>query len=324
MGDRGISGKDSIRGYFSGGKRVARARQSGSTPGTGPDPLRAAILGTGHLGTDLLLKVMASPVLRCTLFAGRRAESPGIQMARTRGVRSSTAGINAIIDALDYIDVVFDATSAADATRHWAILEPLGTPVIDLTPANLGKFCVPVLNLADCLDEPYVSMVTCGGQAAVPMARCVSEATEDLGYLEIVSASAAASVGPATRANIDEYVVTTESATREFCGTANTKTMLVINPAEPGVVMRNSVAVSVAERVDIAALSTAVADLEKQISAYVPGYRVVVPPVATKDRVILTVEVEGRGDWLPPYAGNLDIISCAAIALAEARAWERA
>ncbi|HZB32294.1 MAG TPA: acetaldehyde dehydrogenase (acetylating) [Streptosporangiaceae bacterium] len=288
-----------------------------------PPPLRVAIIGTGHLGTDLLLKVMASPILHCALFAGRRAASPGIRMATARGVRTSTGAIDAVVDALEEVDVVFDATSAANATRHWAVLEPLGVPFVDLTPANLGKFCVPVLNLAECLDEQYVSMVTCGGQAAVPMARCVAAAAEDLGYLEIVSASAAASVGPATRANIDEYVVTTESATREFCTTRTTKTMLVINPAEPGVVMRNSVAVSASETIDLAALSTAVADMEKQISAYVPGYRVIVPPVATKDRVLLTVEVEGRGDWLPPYAGNLDIISCAAIALAEARAWER-
>ncbi|WP_410652695.1 acetaldehyde dehydrogenase (acetylating) [Amycolatopsis sp. cmx-4-54] len=289
-----------------------------------PNPLRVAILGTGHLGTDLLLKVLGSPVLECALFAGRRAESPGIRMAAARGVRTTAGAIEAVVDALDDVDLVFDATSAADATRHWAVLQPSGTPFVDLTPANLGKFCVPVLNLADCLDEQYVSMVTCGGQAAVPMARCFGEATDGLGYVEIVSASAAASVGPATRANIDEYVVTTETATHEFCDTRATKTMLVVNPAEPGVVMRNSIAVSAEEKVDLTALTAAVADVEKQINAYVPGYRVVVPPVATKDRVMLTVEVEGRGDWLPPYAGNLDIISCAAIALAEARAWERA
>jgi acetaldehyde dehydrogenase (acetylating) len=287
------------------------------------EQLRVAIVGTGHVGTDLLLKVLASPVLRCTLFAGRRSGSPGIQLAESRGIHTSKAGIDAVLGMLDDIDVVYDATSAEDATRHWNLLEPTGTPVIDLTPASLGKFCVPVLNLEDCLDHQYVSMVTCGGQAAVPMARCVNEATEGLSYLEIASASASASVGPATRANLDEYVVTTERATREFCGLENTKTMVVINPAEPGTVMRNSVAVAASEKVDLQALSDAVRVTEKQISAYVPGYRVVVPPVATADRIMLTVEVEGRGDWLPPYAGNLDIIACAAIALAEARARRR-
>jgi acetaldehyde dehydrogenase len=290
---------------------------------TVPDPLRVAIVGTGNIGTDLLLKVMASPLLHCELFAGRRAESAGIGLARSHGVPTSIAGVDAVVDLADRIDVVFDATSARDATRHWAILEPLGLSFIDLTPANLGPFCVPALNLDDCLDARYVSMVTCGGQAAVPMAHCVSEVTGGLEYLEIVSASASASVGPASRANIDEYVSTTEQATRQFCGVERTKTVLIINPAEPGIVMRNSIAVLLTEQVDLDALRGRVDAMEKQISSYVPGYRVVVPPVAADGRVMITVEVEGRGDWLPHYAGNLDIITCAATAVAEARAEAR-
>lgn len=287
------------------------------------EPLRVAIVGTGNVGADLLLKVIASPVLRCTLFAGRRPDSPGIRMAQSHGVPTSADGLDAVIESPAGIDLVFDATSARTARQHWAALEPLGVPMIDLTPAHLGTFCVPALNLRDCLDEPYVSMVTCGGQAAVPMARAITQVTDKLGYLEIVSASASASVGPATRANIDEYVVTTQHATREFCGLENTKTVLVINPAEPGTIMRNTVAVTAAEAVDMHALGAAVTAVEKEIQSYVPGYRVVVPPVQTADRILVTVEVEGRGDWLPPYAGNLDIIACAGIALAEARAWER-
>ena len=283
------------------------------------DPLHVAIVGTGNIGTDLLLKVLASPALRCDLFAGRRAESPGIELARSRGVTTSTAGIDAVMDAVDRIDLVFDATAAADATRHWSLLQPTGTPFIDLTPAHLGKFCVPALNLEECLDEQYLSMVTCGGQAAVPMAACVNEATDGLGYLEIVSASSSASVGPASRANIDEYVITTEQATHEFCDVRTTKTILIINPAEPGIVMRNSIAVAASEPVDMAALRASVDTMEKQIRSYVPGYRMVVPPVAAAGRIMITVEVEGRGDWLPRYAGNLDIITCAAVAVAEAR-----
>lgn len=288
-----------------------------------PDPLRVAIVGTGNIGTDLLLKVIGSPLLRCDLFAGRRAESAGIGLARTHGVPTSTAGIDAVADLADRVDVVFDATSAQDATRHWSILRPLGTPFIDLTPANLGRFCVPALNLEECLDEQYVSMVTCGGQAAVPMAYCVSEVAAGLEYLEIVSASASASVGPASRANIDEYVSTTEQATRQFCGVERTKTVLIINPAEPGIVMRNSVAVLLSEQVDVPALRGLVDAMEKRMSSYVPGYRVVVPPVAADGRVMITVEVEGCGDWFPHYAGNLDIITCAAVAVAEARAEAR-
>lgn len=290
-----------------------------------PEPLRVGIIGTGHVGTDLLLKVQASPWLECGLFSGRRPESPGIQLAESHGVRTSVDGAQGLLDAADDLDLVVDATSAIDARRHWAALEPLGMPVIDLTPAHLGRFCVPALNLTECLDEQYVSMVTCGGQAAVPMAACVAEvAGGQLEYLEIVSASAAASVGPATRGNIDEYVVTTEQATHYFCPVGSTKTILVINPAVPEIVMHNTVCFAPDEPVDLAELEAKVRQMEKVIQHYVPGYRVVVPPVRTKDRVLLTVEVEGRGDWLPSWAGNLDVIACAAIALAEARAEVRA
>lgn len=281
--------------------------------------LNVAIIGTGNVGSDLLLKVMASPNLQCGIFAGRRSGSPGLLMAEERGIVTSTEGIEAIIEGIESFDLVFDATSAADATRHWAMLEPLGASMIDLTPANMGKLCVPALNLDDCLDERYVGMVTCGGQAAVPMANCIGKATTDLDYLEIVSTSAARSVGPATRANMDEYVMTTERATHEFCDVKTTKTMLVINPSEPGTVMRNTIAVPVSAPVDMDALRLSTTAMEERIQSYVPGYRMVLPPVLAADRIMLTVEVEGRGDWLPPYAGNLDIITCAAIALAEKR-----
>jgi acetaldehyde dehydrogenase (acetylating) len=241
-------------------------------------------------------------------------------LAAQRGVPVSDRGLDAVIEALDDVDVVLDATSAVDAARHWAALEPVGVSFIDLTPANLGRFCVPALNLEECLDEQYVGMVTCGGQAAVPIAHCISLAAGGLDYLEIVSASSSASVGPASRANIDEYIDTTEKATHKFCEVAQTKSVLIINPAEPGIVMRNSIAVTASTTVDLEALRASVALMEKEIGSYVPGYRVVVPPVRTQDRIMVTVEVEGSGDWLPRHAGNLDIITCAAVAVAEARA----
>ncbi|MEY9860772.1 acetaldehyde dehydrogenase (acetylating) [Catenulispora sp. GAS73] len=289
-------------------------------PDSSPKTLRAAIIGTGNIGTDLLLKLIASPMLECTLFAGRRADSPGMSLAAQRGVTVSDRGLDAVIEAAADVDVVFDATSATQAAHHWSVLKPLGMSFIDLTPANMGSLCVPALNLEECLDEQYVGMVSCGGQAAVPIAHCISRTAGGLDYLEIVSASSSASVGPASRANIDEYVGTTERATYKFCDVAQTKTVLIINPAEPGIVMRNSIAVTASTEVDMAALRTSVALMESEISAYVPGYRVVVPPVRTDDRIMVTVEVEGRGDWLPRHAGNLDIITCAAVAVAEARA----
>lgn len=287
------------------------------------DPLRVAIIGTGNIGCDLLLKVKASPYLRCDLFAGRRAGSPGIALADSHLVPTTVGGIDAIAELGDRIDLVFDATSARDAVHNWSILKDLGIPVIDLTPSHLGKFCVPALNLEECLTEPNVSMVTCGGQAAVPIAHCFGEASENLGYLEIATASSSASVGPATRANIDEYAFTTQQATHEFCRVDTAKTILIINPAEPGIVMRNTISVPASEKVDMEALRVAVDKMEKLINSYVPGYRVVVPPVSTGDRTMVTIEVEGLGDWLPRYAGNLDVITCAAVAVAEGRAGAR-
>ena len=282
--------------------------------------LNVAIVGTGNVGSDLLLKVIASPHLNCGMFAGRRAGSPGIVMAEEHEVTTSVDGIDAILESVDAFDLIFDATSAADARRHWAMLEPVGASMVDLTPANLGKLCVPALDLDECVGERYVGMVTCGGQAAVPMAHCMSKASSGLNYIEIVSTSAALSVGPATRANMDEYVVTTQRATHEFCDVQEAKTMLVINPSEPGSVMRNTIAVPISESVDMDELRLTTAAMEERIRSYVPGYRMIVPPVVAGDRILLTIEVEGRGDWLPPYAGNLDIITCAAVALAETKA----
>ncbi|HEV2374813.1 MAG TPA: acetaldehyde dehydrogenase (acetylating) [Streptosporangiaceae bacterium] len=310
-----------IAGEQQSSKRQGEDQTHRKDGGKSEPRLRTAIIGTGNVGTDLLLKVMASQYLSCELFAGRRADSAGIQRARAKGVTTSTHGIKAVADLRDSFDVVFDATSAADAKAHWEVLRPLGVQVIDLTPANLGKLCIPALNLDDCLGEQYVSMISCGGQAAVPIGHCMQQvAAERLRYLEIASTSAAVSVGPATRANIDEYVEVTERATREICGAEATKTILVISPAKPEVVMRNTIAVRSDEAVDMSALRLAVEDMEARIQAYVPGYRIVVPPISTEERIMVSAEVQGRGDWLPPYAGNLDIITCAGVALAEARA----
>ncbi|WP_209447265.1 acetaldehyde dehydrogenase (acetylating) [Amycolatopsis alba] len=287
-----------------------------------PTPVRIGIVGTGALGTDLLCKVLGSRFLRCVLFAGRRPDSPGLLEATRRGVPTSIEGIDAVLDHIDEIDMVLDVSTADGAARHWRALEPTGKSFIDLTPAKLGKFCIPVLNLAECLELQYASMVTCGGQAAVPMARAICDATDGLDYLEIVSTTSSASVGPATRANIDEYVVATENATRQFCHTNETKTILVLNPAKPGVVMRNAVAATTSKKIDLDLLRKRVSEMETKIRSYVPGYQVVVPPVSSGNTVQLTLRVEGLGDWLPDYAGNLDVISCAAVALAEERARE--
>ncbi|MDO8213391.1 acetaldehyde dehydrogenase (acetylating) [Conexibacter sp. CPCC 206217] len=291
--------------------RLARSR--------GHEKLRVGIIGTGNIGTDLLLKVQRSPLLACELFAGRSSRSAGMRTAQELGVETSDRSIDAFLDEPDRFDLVFDATSAIDAKRHYALLAPLGIPVIDLTPAKLGKLCIPALNLDDCVGEPNLCMVTCGGQAAVPLANCIVRTQPQVEYVEIVSTSASRSVGPATRINIDEYLATTEAAVGHFCGVAKAKTILIVNPSNPPIKMQNTVFAK-ADEVDLPVLRDAVHEMVRRIQRYVPGYRMVMEPLHENGRIAMTVQISGAGDYLPEYAGNLDIITCAAVAAAEENA----
>lgn len=284
--------------------------------------LRVAIVGTGNIGTDLLLKVQRSPLLECALFVGRNLDSVGMRTARELGVPVTDRRIEAVVEDPERFDLVFDSTSALDAKRHWELLSAAGLPVIDLTPAKLGKLCIPALNLADCVHAPNLCMVTCGGQAAVPLASCVVRTQPHVDYVEIVSTSASRSVGPATRINIDEYLATTEAAVAQFCGVPRAKTILIVNPSNPPITMQNTVFAKTDEP-DLPALHAAVEEMVRRVQRYVPGYRLVVPPLYEGGRVAMTVQISGAGDYLPAYAGNLDIITCAAVAAAEERARAR-
>lgn len=311
-----VAGADpQVRHHDAGGDR--RRRRAG-----GGERLRVAILGTGNIGTDLLLKVRRSPLLHCELFVGRNADSVGMRTAAELGVPVSDRRIDAIAEQPERFDLVFDATSAPDAVGHWEVFQALGLPVIDLTPAKLGALCIPALNLADCVGQPNLCMVTCGGQAAVPLAHCIVQTQPQVDYIEIVSTSASRSVGPATRINIDEYLATTEAAVRRFCGVERCKTILIVNPADPPIKMQNTVFAK-AEEVDLPALRRAVDEMVARIQRYVPGYRLVVPPLHEHGRIAMTVQISGAGDYLPEYAGNLDIITCAAVAAAEETARAR-
>jgi acetaldehyde dehydrogenase (acetylating) len=281
--------------------------------------VRVAIIGTGNIGTDLLLKIQRSSLLECGLFAGRNLESAGMRTARDLGVPVSDRSIEAIVERADEFDLVFDSTSALHAKRHWSMLEPLGIAVVDLTPAKLGELCIPALNLAECVNRPNLCMVTCGGQASVPLAACVTATHAHVEYVEIVSTSASRSVGPATRINIDEYLATTEAAVRRFTGVQQAKTILVVNPSDPPITMQNTIFAKTDE-VDLPALTAAVEEMVRRVQRYVPGYRLVVPPLYEGGRIAMTVQISGVGDYLPAYAGNLDIITCAAVAAAEERA----
>jgi len=286
---------------------------------SGGGRLRVGIVGTGNIGTDLLLKVQRSPLLECALFVGRNLDSAGMRTARALGVAVSDRSIDAIVSEPQRFDLVFDATSALDAMHHWQLLSALNLPVIDLTPAKLGKLCIPALNLADCAHEPNLCMVTCGGQAAVPLASCVIRTHQHVDYVEIVSTSASRSVGPATRINIDEYLETTEAAVARFCGVPRAKTILIVNPSDPPITMQNTVFART-EEVDLPALRAAVEEMVVRVQRYVPGYRLVMGPIYENGRIAITVQISGAGDYLPSYAGNLDIITCAAVAAAEERA----
>jgi acetaldehyde dehydrogenase (acetylating) len=278
--------------------------------------LRIAIIGSGNIGTDLLVKAVRSPLLEPAIFVGRNLHSDGMTKAVALGVPVSDRSIDALIDARDAYDLVFDATSARDAHRHWEVLEALGKTVVDMTPAKIGEMCVPAVNLAGAQGHQNLNMVTCGGQASVPLAQLVGATHDDVDYVEVVSSIASRSAGPATRANLDEYIETTEAAILRFSGARRAKAILILNPAEPCVHMQTTVFARVTEP-RIAALTAAVEEMVARVQEYVPGYRLVVPPMESNGRIVITVRVEGNGDYLPRYAGNLDIINCAAIAAAE-------
>ncbi len=279
--------------------------------------LKAAILGSGNIGTDLLVKVLRSPYLECALFIGRRLGTPGMAKAASLGMRLSDQSIDAIVREPECCDLVFDATSAADHMRHAPILERLGKIVVDLTPSNLGVMCVPAVNLDEGLAARNVSMVTCGGQVSIPLAHAIAQVHHPVDYIEVVSTIASRSAGPGTRINMDEYVMTTERGVLRFSHSRRAKAILNINPAEPPIIMQTTVFAQVRDP-DVDAVRGAVERVVEKLRAYVPGYRLISPPVAEGDRLAVLVEVQGRGDYLQRYAGNLDIINCAALATAEA------
>jgi acetaldehyde dehydrogenase len=285
--------------------------------------LKVAIFGSGNIGTDLLVKTLRSSHLDCSLFVGRNMSSPGMTKARGLGVPVSDQSIAAVLNEVEAFDLIFDATSAGAHLENWPVFQQLGKPVIDLTPSRIGMMCVPAVNLGDAMNSPNINMVTCGGQASIPLARVIGQVHPDLSYVEVVSSIASRSAGLGTRANIDEYVETTECAVRAFSGAARAKAILILNPAQPCIDMQTTVFAQV-DRPRIPELTAAVERMVHEIQTYVPGYQLVVPPVFEGGRIAMTVRVRGRGDFLPQYAGNLDIINCAALAVAEQHARQRA
>jgi acetaldehyde dehydrogenase (acetylating) len=278
--------------------------------------VKIGIIGTGNIGTDLLLKIRRSEILECGIFAGRNPDSVGVKLAQEMGVPTTFESISYIEENPDCCEIVFDATSAKVHEYNAPILKRLKKFTLDLTPAHVGPFCVPVVNLEQALESDNVNMITCGGQATVPLAYTIAKVHPDTKYLEVVATISSKSAGAGTRNNIDEFTQTTGDALAQFSGIKNTKAIITLNPAEPPITMRNTVYAMI-ENPDIEALSREIHLMEKRIQKYVPGYQVIVGPVFESGRVTTTVEVMGSGDFLPKYSGNLDIITCAAIEIAE-------
>jgi len=278
--------------------------------------VKVGIIGTGNIGTDILMKIQRSKYLQCGIFTGRNPDSKGIEIAKRMGVKTSFESISAIEKNPECCEIVFDATSAKVHEYNAPILKRLNKFAIDLTPSKIGRLCVPAINLEESLNEINVNLITCGGQASIPIAYALSKAHPDIKYIEIVASIASKSAGAGTRNNVDEFTQTTKDAISEFTGIKNTKAIIILNSAEPPIIMRNTV-YAIIDNPDMNRIHEEVMRIVKQIQKYVPGYKIKVEPIFENGRVTTTVEVEGLGDYLPKYAGNLDIITCAAIEIAE-------
>ncbi|MBV0934369.1 acetaldehyde dehydrogenase (acetylating) [Marinobacterium weihaiense] len=289
--------------------------------------LKAAIIGPGNIGTDLLMKMQRSEWIEPVWMVGIDPESEGLKRAAEMGIKTCATGVDGLLEHVikDDIRVAFDATSAYVHAENSRKLNELGVIMIDLTPAAIGPFCVPPVNLADHAKnlEMNVNMVTCGGQATIPMVAAVSR-VQPVEYGEIVATVSSRSVGPGTRQNIDEFTRTTAGAVEKVGGAKKGKAIIVINPAEPPLIMRDTIHCLTEGEPDQAAITESVHAMVKEVQKYVPGYRLVNGPVFDGNRVTCFMEVEGLGDFLPKYAGNLDIMTAAGLRTAEMFAEEAA
>jgi len=278
--------------------------------------IKVGIIGTGNIGTDLLVKVQRSEFLECGIFCGRNPDSEGIRKAESMGVRTSCESIDAILKDQDSCEIVFDATSAGVHRQNAPILKKLKKYTIDLTPSKIGKMCVPAINMKECLEVSNVNLITCGGQAAIPIISVIMKVHPDTEYIELVSSISSKSAGPGTRLNIDEFTQTTRDAIESFTRVKKAKAIIVLNPAEPPVLMHNTIYAKI-KKPSLIKLKKEIGKMAKLIQEYVPGYKITLGPVLENDRVTTMLEVVGRGDYLPKYSGNLDIITCAAVNIAE-------
>ena len=287
--------------------------------------LKAAIIGPGNIGTDLLMKMQRSDWIEPVWMAGIDPSSEGLRRAQDMGIKVTSEGVDGLLAhvAADDIRIAFDATSAYVHAENSRKLNELGVLMVDLTPAAIGPYCVPPVNMAEHTRklEMNVNMVTCGGQATIPMVAAVSQ-VQPVDYAEIVASVASKSIGPGTRKNIDEFTRTTAGAIEKVGGAKRGKAIIIVNPAEPALMMRDTIHCLTETAPDEEAIRASVLAMVAEVQAYVPGYKLVNGPVFDGNRVSIYVEVEGLGDFLPKYAGNLDIMTSAALRTAETFARE--
>lgn len=303
--------------------------------------MKSAIIGSGNIGTDLMYKILRnSNILECSAVIGIDPESEGLALAKAEGAHIASSGLEdfSSVGLFEEIEIFFDATSAYAHAEHHKIISGAGKQLIDLTPAAIGPYCVPVVNLDEHLTQNNVNLVTCGGQATIPMVAAVNQVSK-VNYAEIVASVSSRSAGPGTRANIDEFTKTTALGLEKVGGAAKAKAIIVLNPAEPPLLMRNTV-FTLSEEMDTDVIEKSIHEMVARVQEYVPGYRlkqkvqferfgsnnpVKIPGYGEfkgiKSSIFL--EVEGEGHYLPKYAGNLDIMTSAALGTAEALARKR-
>ena len=285
---------------------------------------RVAVVGSGNIGTDLAMKLLRSEQLELACVVGIDPESEGLRRARELGVETSAGGVDWLLEQADKPDIVFEATSAAAHRANAPRYAEAGIQAVDLTPAALGPFVVPVVNLEAHRTAPSVNLISCGGQATIPMVAAVSRVV-DVPYAEIVASVSSRSAGPGTRANIDEFTKTTARGVETVGGAGRGRAIIILNPADPPITMRNTVFCAIPADADRHAIAESIEAMAAEVQAYVPGYRLLAVPQfddARPDwqdmaRVTVLLQVEGGGDFLPRHAGNLDIMTAAAVAVGE-------
>lgn len=280
------------------------------------EKVTCAIVGSGNIGTDLMEKLRRSTALELRYVVGVDPESDGLARARSYGFETTHEGVDWLLARPELPAIVFEATSARVHAANAPRYAEAGIRAVDLTPAACGPFVIPPVNLTAHLDAPNLNMVTCGGQATVPMVHAVARAAE-VDYAEIVATVASRSAGPGTRANIDEFTQTTGHAVAEIGGAGRGKAIIILNPAEPPLIMRDTIFCSLGEEADRDKVCASVEAMVTEVQRYVPGYRLRQEPQFSPGRVAIMIEVEGNGDYLPPYAGNLDIMTAAAVKVGE-------